>query len=168
MERDCHAPPIDRRVYNPVGRRRRRGRSRLAKTECLRSNDNLLGTLKRGVISMAGVLFTAVTPTEIALTGATAKTVILLKNAANHRAKILGYHVSFDGTSGTAEPAVVQLIHCQTDGTMSSGTPEKVNLNDVETIQTAMLHTATVEPGTQTILKQHEVHPQGGYEWNAP
>lgn len=116
---------------------------------------------------MAGVLVDF-TQGEIALTAATPKTVIQVKNAANHRFKVLGWGISFDGISGTAEPVVVEFAHADSDGTMTPLTGIKKDTSLPETVQTSGLHTATAEPTTITVLKKVEVHPQGGYEWIAP
>ncbi len=116
---------------------------------------------------MAGVLvdFTA---GEVALVAATAKTVIEAANAANHRFKLIGFQVSFDGISGSAEPVVVELTKNTTSsGTASALTGIKRDTTLPETIQTTGKHTFTVEP-TVVVLKRLEVHPQGSYEWIAP
>ena len=108
---------------------------------------------------------------EVSLTAATAKTVIACKNAASHRYKLQGFQVSFDGTSGTAEPVVVELCHVNStgvDGTSSALTGIKRDTSLPETVQTTGRHTYTVEPTTSVMLRKWEVHPQGGYEWIAP
>ena len=100
---------------------------------------------------------------EVALTGATAKTVIQIVAASNHKVRITGWGVFFDGTSSTAEPVQVRLLRQTTAGTMSSLTPAKKG-TDSETLQTTAQHTATVEPTAGDVLDIAEVHPQGGYE----
>lgn len=111
---------------------------------------------------MSGIVCIAQT-TEIALTAATAKTVIQVVAAANHKVKLLRWGVFFDGTSATAEPVQVRLLRQSTAGTMSSLTPTK-QTTDSETVQTTAQHTATAEPTAGDVLDICEVHPQSGYE----
>jgi len=120
---------------------------------------------------MAGVLVDF-TVGEVALVAATAQTVIQAKNAANHRFKLTGFQVSFDGVSSTADPVLVELCHVAStggDGTSSSLTGLKRDSSLPETVQTAGLKTFTAEPTTITVLKRFEVPAfQGSYEYIAP
>ncbi len=111
---------------------------------------------------MADIIAVANTA-EVALTAATAKTVIQVVAAANHKIKILEWGVYFDGTSVTGEPVQVRLLRQTTAGTMSALTPVKRS-TDSETLQTTAQHTATVEPTAGDVLEVKEVHPQTGYE----
>ena len=100
---------------------------------------------------------------EVALSAATAKTIVQLVAPTNHRVKLLGWGVSFDGVSTTAEPVLVRLLRQTTAGTMRALTP--VQLRPVaETIQSTSQHTATAEPTAGDVLDIQEVHPQTGYE----
>lgn len=101
---------------------------------------------------------------EVALTAATAKTVIQLVAASNHRVAVLGWGVFFDGTSVTAEPVQVRLLRQTTAGTASALTPVALDGSVGETIQTTAQHTATVEPTAGNVVDVAEVHPQQGYE----
>jgi hypothetical protein len=105
---------------------------------------------------------------EVALTAATAKTVLQIVAPANHRVKVLGWGVFFDGTSVTAEPVQVTVSRQSTAGTMSSLTPVKLDDSLAETLQTSAQHTATAEPTTSDALDVIEVHPQQGYEIRYP
>ena len=102
--------------------------------------------------------------TEIALTAATAKTVVQLVAAANHRVKILGWGVFFDGQSTTAEPVQVRLLRQTTAGTMSALTPTKRDDSIADTLLTTAQHTATAEPTAGDLIEAIEVHPQQGYQ----
>ena len=104
------------------------------------------------------------TTAEIALTAATAKTVIQIVAAANHRVKILGWGVYFDGVSSTAEPVQVRLLRQTTAGTMSALTPIKWDDSIADTLLTTAQHTATAEPTAGDVLEVKEIHPQQGYE----
>src|SRR5947199_8621058 len=112
---------------------------------------------------MAGCLGQACTA-EIALSAATAKTVLQLVAATNHRVKILSWGVYFDGTSPTAEPVQVRLLRQTSAGTMTSLTPTKRDDSLAESLLTAGQHTATAEPTASDVLEVKEVHPQSGYE----
>lgn len=101
---------------------------------------------------------------EIALTAATAKTVLQLVAAANHRVKILGWGVFFDGTSTTAEPVQVRLLRQTTAGTMTALTPTKRDDSIADTLLTTAQHTATAEPTAGDLIEAIEVHPQQGYQ----
>lgn len=100
---------------------------------------------------------------EVALAAATAKTVLQLVAAANHRVQVLEWSVAFDGTSTTAEPVLVELLRQTTAGTMSALTPVKMDDSLSETLQTTAQHTATAEPTAGDVLRRIEVHPQQGF-----
>lgn len=99
---------------------------------------------------------------EIA-TGTAAKTLIQIVAAANHRVKILGFHISFDGTSTTPAPIAVRLLRQTTAGTMTSLTPVKWDDSIGETLQTTAQHTATAEPTAGDVLFSANIQ-QSGYE----
>lgn len=101
---------------------------------------------------------------EITLTAATAKTVLQLVAAANHRVKLLSWGVFFDGTSTTAEPVQVRLLRQTTAGTMSALTPTKRDDSIADSLLTTAQHTATVEPTAGDLMEAIEVHPQQGYQ----
>ena len=102
---------------------------------------------------------------EIALSAATARTVIQLVAAANHRVKILGWGVFFDGTSTTAEPVQVTMSRQTAAGTMTALTPTKTDDSIADTLLTTAQHSATgAEPTTTDLIEAIEVHPQQGYE----
>lgn len=121
---------------------------------------------------MAGILVAAQTA-EISLTAATAKTVLQLEAAANHRVLIHEWSVSFQGTSNTDTPAIVQVLRQTSAGTMSSLTGQKLDPDASETIQTTLLHTATSEPtDSGAFMAQELIHPQTGmiyqFKYNTP
>jgi hypothetical protein len=113
---------------------------------------------------MAGIQLQAAATADIALSAATAKTVLQVVAAANHRIKVLGYGVAFDGVSTTAEPVTVELKRQTTAGTMSALTLTKRNSEDGETIQSSAQHTATAEPTTTDLIEATLVHPQQGVQ----
>lgn len=113
---------------------------------------------------MSALIFIA-QPSEIALSAATAKTVLQITAPSNHRLRILEWGVFFDGVSTTAEPAVVQLLRQSGSFTATSLTLVKEDDSIAETIQSTAIHTATVEGTDGDVLRRKNVHPQGGYEW---
>lgn len=114
---------------------------------------------------MAAFQGSAVSAAEIALSAATAKTVLMITAPANHRVRLLGWSVAFDSTNPTAEPVQVELCRYSAAGTFTSLTPAKRDPSLAETLQVTAGHTATVEPsGTTTVIDSLEVHPQMGYE----
>lgn len=115
---------------------------------------------------MAGIYLSAET-NEIALTAATAKTVLQIVAPSNHRLKLTRWGVFFDGATPSAEPVVVELIRQTTAGTMTTLTPV-VEVPITETIQSTAYHTATGEPTAGDVLRRREVHPQAGYEYIFP
>ncbi|MFQ5410227.1 MAG: hypothetical protein ACE5FI_17590 [Anaerolineales bacterium] len=115
---------------------------------------------------MAGIL--AVAQTAEVATGTAKKTLMQLVAAANHRVLIKEISISFDGTSNTAAPIIVQVLRQTTAGTMSALTPVAIDEAIDETLQTTAQHTATVEPTGAIEVMGEQVHPQGGYTWQAP
>lgn len=117
---------------------------------------------------MSGVL-ASVQTAEIT-TGVTKKTVLQLVAASNHRDKVKEISVSFKGTSGSATPVLVQVLRQSDAGTGGDAlTPKKFNEGDDETLQTTALKDIDGgEPtGTDEVMGE-EVHPQGGWTWQAP
>lgn len=104
-----------------------------------------------------------VTTSEIALSAATAKTVLQITAPTNQRVRVKEWGVFFDGVSTTGEPVQVRVLRQTTAGTMSSATPVARD-GHTETVQTTASHTATAEPTAGNVLDVVEVHPQSGYE----
>ncbi len=115
---------------------------------------------------MAGIL--AIAQTAEVATGTSKKTLLQVVAAANHRVLVKEWSISFDGTSNTAEPILVQLLLQSDAGTMSALTPTHFYQGDDETLQTTAQHTSTGEPTGTTEFMGEQVHPQGGYTWQAP
>lgn len=110
---------------------------------------------------MAAFQGQAVSPST-ALAAATAKTVLQLVAVANHRVKILGYSVAFDGASTTAVPVLVEMVRQSTAGTSSVNTPTKRDTDISDTLLTTARDTITVEPTTTDVMEEMLVHPQQG------
>lgn len=100
---------------------------------------------------------------DIALTAATAKTILSVINASNSLIRICELSVSFDGTSGTAEPVTVELCSSTqaTAGTSTSHTIAQVR-GPTRTVQATGARNYTAEPTVLTVRKRWLVHPQTG------
>lgn len=111
---------------------------------------------------MAGLIGRITTP-QIALVAATAKTVLQIVAAANHRVKVQRVSVSFEGTSTTDAPVQVDIYRQTTAGTGgTANNPVKDNDADDETLQTtALRNIVTAEPTSTDLLESKFCHPQG-------
>lgn len=107
--------------------------------------------------------YTVETTGDIALTAATAKTILSVINAANSLIRLVEIGVSFDGVSGTAEPVTVELCSSTqaTAGTSTSHTPVQCR-GPTRTVQATGARNYTAEPTVLTVLKRWLVHPQTG------
>ena len=109
---------------------------------------------------MSMVRFKQVT-SEIA-TGTSLKTLAQIVAASNHAVAIRRIDVSFQGTSNTDSPILVEIKRQTTAGTASSKNPVK-NADDTdETLHTTGQEDATAEPTAGDILERQYVHPQQG------
>jgi hypothetical protein len=100
---------------------------------------------------------------DVALTAATAKSILAAVAAANAPLRLTELSVSFDGVSGAAEPVTVELCASTqaTAGTNTSFTPVQTR-GRTRTVQAAGAVNYTAEPTTLTVIKTWLVHPQTG------
>lgn len=107
--------------------------------------------------------YVAETTGDIALTAATAKTILNVINAANSLIRLTEMAVSFDGVSSTAEPVTVELCSSTqaTAGTSTSHTIVQVR-GPTRTVQATAARNYTAEPTALTVIKRWLVHPQTG------
>lgn len=106
---------------------------------------------------------------EAVATGTSVKTLIQLLAPTNQRLKVKEISISFNGTSNTATPILVEVVRQTGAGTMSALTLRKADPDDTETIQTTAQQNATVEPTDSGDVPMAEyVHPQTGFLWQAP
>ena len=116
---------------------------------------------------MAGLRGAAITG-EIA-TGTAVKTLMQLVAAADHRVLVHELAVSFQGISNTDAPILIEILRQTTAGTMSALSLVKWGDDDGdESLQTTAQHTATAEPTAGDVLMSDLIHPQGGFNWQAP
>jgi len=112
---------------------------------------------------MAAMTLIAVTA-EVALTAATARTVLQVTAPTNIPLKLKAWGVSFDGVSSANEPVVVRLLRQTSAGTMTSLTLVKADPDRTGTLQATATHSATsTEPTAGDVLDRMNIHPQGGY-----
>jgi len=106
----------------------------------------------------------ATTEGEIALP-TSSRTILQLTAPANQRAAILGFSVSFDGTSATAQPVQVSLIKQSCSAPGAGACTEQVDNAGSETPQCVVVKNATgAEPGTASVHRRYNIHPQSGME----
>lgn len=110
---------------------------------------------------MSGVAFRG-NPGQIACAAATAKTVLQVVAASNHRVQPVWFDVSFEGISATDAPAYIRVLKQTTAGTSSALTLVKNNAADDETLEVTAIHTATVEPTASDVKWTGFIHPQSG------
>lgn len=100
---------------------------------------------------------------DIALSASTAKTVLSVIAASGAPIKLVEFGVSFDGTSSTATPVLVELC-ASTEagaGTATSQPPVQVG-GPTRTVQASGKRNFTAEPSALTTLQRWRVHPQAG------
>lgn len=107
--------------------------------------------------------YTAETNGDVALSAATAKTILNVIAAANALVRICEMGVSFDGVSPTAEPVTVELCSSTQAGAGTSTSHTIVQCRGpTRTVQGTAQRNYTAEPTTLTVLKRWLVHPQTG------
>ena len=107
--------------------------------------------------------YVAETTADVALTAATAKTILSVINSATGLIRVTEISGSFDGISSTAEPVTVELGLCTTTGAGTSTSHTIVqNRGPTRTVQATAKRNYTAEPSTITVIRQWLVHPQTG------
>lgn len=107
--------------------------------------------------------YVAETTADVALTAATAKTILSVINAANGLIRLVEMSVSFDGVSATAEPVTVELCS-STQATAGTTTAHTIvqSRGATRTVQATAARNYTAEPTVLTVIRQWLVHPQTG------
>ena len=113
--------------------------------------------------------YTVETAGDVALSAATAKTILNVVPAANSPLRIVEIGVSFDGTSTTGTPVVVELCKSTqaTAGTSTSQTPQQ-SRGPLRTVQASGARSYTAEPTVLTTIKRWRIHPQAGVIYLLP
>lgn len=104
------------------------------------------------------------TTADVALSAATAKTILQVISGTNAPIKLTEIAVSFDGVSSTAEPVTIELTSSTQAGagTSTSQTPVQVS-GAPRAVQASGARNYTAEPTALTVLKRWLVHPQTGF-----
>jgi hypothetical protein len=107
--------------------------------------------------------YTVETTGDVALSAATAKTILSVICAANAPLRLTEIGVSFDGVTATAEPVTVELCSSTqaTAGTSTSQTPVQTG-GPTRTAQAGGARNYTAEPTVLTVLKRWLVRADGG------
>ena len=100
------------------------------------------------------------TTSEVALSAATAKTVLQIATPTTHECRLVRLYFGFDGQAVVNEPIVVVLATQTGAGTMTALTPVTPDRRRSPVLYVTAQHTATVEPTTGTVLDRWNVHPQ--------
>ena len=108
-------------------------------------------------------LFGVAATVAVALVAATAKTTVQIQAVTNHRVKVTGWAVYFDGITSTAVPARARLVRQTTAGTMTALTLVKT-ASRPEALLTTGTFNASVEPTLGDVVDLALIHPQQGYE----
>jgi hypothetical protein len=120
---------------------------------------------------MARNYFAQTAAAEIALGAGTLTCIARLNAPANQIVAIQGFDLSFDGTSTTAEPVIIQLLRVSTDGTgMSARNPLKTKDRAAALQTTGAVGPVTAGnlPTAGDILKTFHIHPQAGVVYPFP
>ena len=106
---------------------------------------------------------------DIALTAATAKTIVNAINAANGLLRVVEIGVSFDGVAAAGEPVTVELCSSTqaTAGTSTTHTIAQIR-GPTRTVQGTAERNYMAEPTVLTVLKRWLVHPQTGIVFQYP
>jgi hypothetical protein len=112
---------------------------------------------------MTAAAYTVDTAGAVALTAATAKTILNVINGSNALIRVTEFSVSFDGTSSTAVPVLIELCKSTQGaaGTSSSQSPVQIR-GATRTVQASGARNYSAEPTTLTAVKRWLVHPQSG------
>jgi hypothetical protein len=106
---------------------------------------------------------------DIALTAATAKTVLSYFAGSNATFVIVEMEAGFDGVSPVAEPVTVELCKCTTAGAGTATSHTLVQSGGpTRTAQGSAKRNYSAEPTTITVVKRYLIHPQTSRPFQFP
>lgn len=115
---------------------------------------------------MAAVGYSCTTEGAVALSAATAKTVIGAKAHANSGLQLKGFTVALDGVTSSAVPVLVEVCYCtwgaNSPGTNSTSTTPRQAYGRSLTAGFTSGKTWATEPTTLTVLKEFLLAPDKG------
>ena len=116
---------------------------------------------------MSAVGYSCTTEGAVALSAATAKTIIGAKAHANSGLQLKGYEISFDGVTAADVPVLVEICYAtfatNSPGTASTSTTVKQKYGRVLTAGFTAGKTWTTEPTTLTVFKEFLLAPDKGF-----
>lgn len=115
---------------------------------------------------MSAPIYKAVTGGAVALSAATAKTILGWKAHANSGLLLLGWRVGFDGVTASNTPVTCELCYCtwgaNAPGTNSTSVTPVQESGRVLTVGATAGKTWTTEPTTLTVIEEFPLTPNGG------
>lgn len=115
---------------------------------------------------MSAPIYSVVTGGAVALTAATAKTILGVKAHANSGLQLIGLKIGFDGVTATDKAVLVELCYCtwatNSPGTNSTSVTPAQKSGRVLTAGFTAGKTWTTEPTTLTVLDEWLLTPIGG------
>ena len=115
---------------------------------------------------MSAVGYSCTTEGAVALSAATAKTVIGAKAHANSGLQLKGFEIAFDGVTASAVPVLVELCYCtwatNSPGTASTSTTPRQKHGRALTAGFTSGKAWTTEPTALTVLKEFLLAPDKG------
>lgn len=115
---------------------------------------------------MPAPIYSAVTGGAVALSAATAKTILGWKAHANSSLLLLKWRVAFDGVTASAVPVLIELVYStwgvNAPGTNSTSVTPAQKSGRVLTVGATAGKTWTAEPTTLTVLEEQLLTPNGG------
>jgi len=104
----------------------------------------------------------------VALSAATAKSVLELGTSSAVRIKVKEWWVDFDGVTSSAVPVKVETGRFSVAVTTATSASEKMDLADGTPATTAKHTTTTEGAGTADDIMFHRISPTAGYHYIAP
>ena len=115
---------------------------------------------------MAKCGYTAVTGGAVALSAATAKSILGVKAHANSGIELKKYRVGFDGVTASAVPVLIELCYStfatNSPGTNSTSVTPAQAYGRVISVQATAGKTWTTEPTVLTVVEEFLLTPNGG------
>jgi hypothetical protein len=115
---------------------------------------------------MPAPIYDAVTGGAVALSAATAKTILGWKAHANSGLLLVDWEVAFDGVTASAVPVLVEICYCtwgaNSPGTNSTSVTPTQRGGRVLTVGATAGKTWTTEPTTLTVIRERLLTPNGG------
>lgn len=115
---------------------------------------------------MASAGYSITTGGAVALSAATAKTILGVKAHANSGVQLKKFWVGFDGVTASAVPVLIEICYCtfgaNAPGTNSTSVTPAQEYGRVLTVGATAGKTWTTEPTTITVLEEFLLTPNSG------